>query len=210
MHLLFREAHSLDEIDTAVDLGQSPADMVFLSFADTDLAAATAACRAQGGTLPTLRLANIGKLRHPLSVDVYVEEVIAKARIVVARLLGGLEYWRYGIEEIARICADSEILLALIPGDGRPDPAAGRTVDRRAGGPSTPRSLLCRRRTAQCRPGPGADGASRRSGAGAAGPTSARSRPSANMSWPQARSRIRLWRSSCSTGPIFWPAISRH
>ena len=122
MHLLFREAHSLDEIDTAVDLGQSPADMVFLSFADTDLAAATVACRAQGGTLPTLRLANIGKLRHPLSVDVYIEEVIAKARIVVARLLGGLEYWRYGIEEIARICADSGILLALVPGDGRPDP----------------------------------------------------------------------------------------
>ena len=122
MHLLFREAHSLDEIDTAVDLGQSPADMVFLSFADTDLAAATVACRAQGGTLPTLRLANIGKLRHPLSVDVYIEEVIAKARIVVARLLGGLEYWRYGIEEVARICADSRILLALVPGDGRPDP----------------------------------------------------------------------------------------
>ena len=122
MHLLFREAHSLDEIDAAVDLGQSPADMVFLSFADTDLAAATVACRERVEELPTLRLANIGRLRHPLSVDVYVEEVVAKSRIVVARLLGGFEYWRYGIEEIARVCADSGILLALVPGDGRPDP----------------------------------------------------------------------------------------
>ena len=121
MHLLFREAHSLDEIDAAVDLGQSPADMVFLSFADTDLAAATVACRERGEALPMLRLANIGKLRHPLSVDVYVDEVIARSRIVVARLLGGLEYWRYGIEEIARVCADSGIRLALVPGDGRPD-----------------------------------------------------------------------------------------
>ena len=121
MHLLFRETHSLDEIDTAVDLGQSPADMVFLSFADTDLAAATVACREHGDDLPSLRLANIGRLRHPLSVDVYVEEVIAKSRIVAARLLGGLEYWHYGIEEIARVCADSDILLALMPGDGRPD-----------------------------------------------------------------------------------------
>ena len=122
MHLLFREAHSLDEIDAAVDLGQSPADMVFLSFADTDLAAATVACQERGEDLPTLRLANIGRLRHPLSVDVYVDEVIARSRIVVARLLGGFEYWRYGIEEIARVCAESDIPLALVPGDGRPDP----------------------------------------------------------------------------------------
>ncbi len=122
MHLLFREAHSLDEIDAAIDLGQSPADMVFLSFADTDLAAATVACQERGEELPTLRLANIGRLRHPLSVDVYVDEVIARSRIVVARLLGGFEYWRYGIEEIARVCAESDIPLALVPGDGRPDP----------------------------------------------------------------------------------------
>ena len=121
MHLLFREAHSLDEIDAAVDLGQSPADMVFLSFADTDLAAATVACQERGEELPTLRLANIGRLRHPLSVDVYVDEVIAGSRIVVARLLGGFEYWRYGIEEIARVCAESDIRLALVPGDGRRD-----------------------------------------------------------------------------------------
>ena len=121
MHLLFREAHSLDEIDSAVDLGQSPADMVFLSFADTDLAAATVACRENGEDLPTLRLANIGRLRHPLSVDVYVDEVVARSRIVVARLLGGFEYWRYGIEEIARVCAESDIRLALVPGDGRSD-----------------------------------------------------------------------------------------
>ena len=122
MHLLFRETHSLDEIDAAVDLGQSPADMVFLSFADTDLAAAAAACRERDAVLPSLRLANIGRLRHPLSVDVYVEEVIARSRIVVARLLGGLDYWRYGIEEVARVCAESGVLLALLPGDGRADP----------------------------------------------------------------------------------------
>jgi len=121
MHLLFREAHSLDELDAAVDLGQSPADMVFLSFADTDLAAAAAAYRDGCADLPTLRLANIGKLKHPLSVDVYVEDVISRARIVVARLLGGLEYWRYGIEEVVRACAGSGIPLALVSGDGRRD-----------------------------------------------------------------------------------------
>jgi len=122
MHLLFRETHSLDEADVAVDLGQSPADMVFLSFADTDLAAASVAYGAAGDALPSLRLANIGKLRHPLSVDVYLDDVVSKARVVVARLLGGLEYWQYGIEELARVCRERSIELVLIPGDGRPDP----------------------------------------------------------------------------------------
>ena len=122
MHLLFRDSHSLDETDVAVDLGQSPADMVFLSFADTDLAAASVAYKGDEAGLPSLRLANIGKLRHPLSVDVYVDDVISKAKVVVARLLGGLEYWQYGIEELVRVCAERDIRLALIPGDGRADP----------------------------------------------------------------------------------------
>ncbi len=122
MHLLFRESHSLDENDAAVDLGQSPADMVFLSFADTDLAAAAAGWRQHQDSLPTMRLANIGKLRHPLSVDVYMDDVISKARIVVARLLGGLEYWQYGVEELTRVCQERDVVLALLPGDERPDP----------------------------------------------------------------------------------------
>ena len=122
MHLLFRETHSLDESDAAVDLGQSPADMVFLSFADTDLAAAAVGWRKHQDDLPSLRLANIGKLRHPLSVDVYIDDVISKARIVVARLLGGLEYWQYGVEELSRVCQERGIVLALLPGDDRPDP----------------------------------------------------------------------------------------
>ena len=122
MHLVVRESHSLDTIDTAADLGQTPADMVFLSFADTDLGAAAVAWQAGRDRLPTLRLANLGKLRHPMSADLYIDDVVSKARVVVARLLGGLEYWRYGAEELARVARDNGIALALLPGDGRDDP----------------------------------------------------------------------------------------
>ena len=58
-----------------------------------------------------------------MSVDLYVEQVIAHARCVVVRLLGGLEYWRYGAEEFAALCRRAGIALALLPGDGRDDPA---------------------------------------------------------------------------------------
>jgi cobaltochelatase CobN len=88
----------LDEAEAAVDLGQSRADLVFLSFSDSDLGALAATWSAQGEAAPSLRLANLSRLRHPMSVDLYVEQVIAGARCVVIRLLGGLDYWRYGAE----------------------------------------------------------------------------------------------------------------
>ena len=72
---------------------------------------------------PSLRLAPLGRLRHPLSVDLYLEQTIAHARCVVLRLLGGVDYWRYGAEELAALCRARAIPLAVLPGDGRDDPA---------------------------------------------------------------------------------------
>ena len=71
---------------------------------------------------PTLRLASLAQLRHPMSVDLYVEKTIAGSRCVVLRLLGGLEYWRYGAEEIFSVCRANGIPLAVVPGDVRDDP----------------------------------------------------------------------------------------
>ena len=39
MHLLATELATLEETDVAVDLGQSPAELVVLSFSDSDLSA---------------------------------------------------------------------------------------------------------------------------------------------------------------------------
>lgn len=126
MHLLLTETHSLDATEEAVDLGQSPADLVFLSFTDTDLAALSAAherlCRAQGSAAPSLRIASLQKLKHPASVDLYVEQVAAHAKVIVVRLLGGLDYWRYGAEQLGRLAREKQLALAILPGDGRDDP----------------------------------------------------------------------------------------
>jgi cobaltochelatase CobN len=82
LHLLVRETRSLDEEQGAVDLRQTPADLVFLSFTDADLGAVAMAWQGMDGA-PSLRLANLARLRHPMSVDLYVEQVIAHARCVV-------------------------------------------------------------------------------------------------------------------------------
>ena len=103
MHLLATNVAKLDEAEAAIDLEQSPAEIVVLSFADSDLSALAAAWKSDAGILPTLRLASLKKLKHPMSVDLYVGRVVAHARMVIVRCLGGFEYWRYGLEIIASI-----------------------------------------------------------------------------------------------------------
>jgi cobaltochelatase CobN len=122
MHLLATHVAKLDEADAAIDLEQSPADVVVLSFADSDLSALAAAWQLDAGVLPALRLASLKKLKHPMSVDLYVEGVVAHARAVIVRCLGGFDYWRYGLEIIASIARKNGILFAALPGDDRPDP----------------------------------------------------------------------------------------
>ena len=119
MHLLVREERGLHDDAAAVELPHDPAEIVLLSFSDSDLN--TAASVWANGT--SLRLVRLAQLQHPLSVDLYVERVIQHARCVVLRLLGGMEYWRYGAEEIAATCRARGIRLAILPGCEREDPA---------------------------------------------------------------------------------------
>ncbi len=121
MHLLATHSAKLDETDAAIDLEQSPAEVVVLSFADSDLSALAAAWQADAEILPSLRLASLKKLKHPMSVDLYVEATIAHARAVIVRCLGGFDYWRYGLESIAAIARQRGIVFAALPGDDRPD-----------------------------------------------------------------------------------------
>ncbi len=146
MHVLATELATLEEADVAVDLGQSPAEIVVLSFSDSDLSALAAAWQQDADVLPTLRLASLKRLKHPMSVDLYVETVVARAKIVIVRCLGGLDYWRYGFEHIADAARDNGVLFAALPGRRPRRSPAGRGVNpgRRAAGP--PRSLLPRGR----------------------------------------------------------------
>ena len=44
------------------------------------------------------------------------------AKVVVVRLLGGLDWWRYGVERLSSLARDRGIALALLPGEDRDDP----------------------------------------------------------------------------------------
>ncbi len=124
MHLLATMPGTIADGSRAVDLAQTPGDIVVLSSADTELsllAAAQRRWRAQDVTAPRLRLAPILRLGHNFSVDIYMATVAA-ARLVVARILGGSGYWPYGVERLVETCREHGIPLALLPGDDKPDP----------------------------------------------------------------------------------------
>src|SRR5437588_10024561 len=122
MHLLATTAITLDETVEPVDLGQTPGDMVVLSFADSDLAGLAAAWALERDALPSLRLASLRDLRHPMSVDIWIDRVGAHAKVIVVRLLGGLDWWRYGVERLSALACERGIALAVLPGEDRDDP----------------------------------------------------------------------------------------
>ncbi|MEK0085398.1 cobaltochelatase subunit CobN [Benzoatithermus flavus] len=126
MHLLSAQVAATADVETAVDLEQSPGEIVVLSAADTELACLAAAHARLGEAAPSVRLASILRLTHPLSVDLHVERVVSRARLVIVRLLGGRGYWAYGIEQVATTCREHGILLACLPGDDKPDPELAR------------------------------------------------------------------------------------
>ncbi|NQV57588.1 MAG: cobaltochelatase subunit CobN [Rhodospirillales bacterium] len=125
MHLLVIQPGQISDGTEAVDLGQSPGEIVVLSAASSDLSLLAEAHKNLADDFPTLRLANLMQLGHNLSVDTYLENTLAHAKLVVVRLLGGIGYWPYGAEELLALCRDKGIKLAIVPGDDHPDPELG-------------------------------------------------------------------------------------
>lgn len=93
--------------------------MLVLSFTDSDLSALAAAWQAAGGALPSMRLAALRDLRHPMSVDLWIDRVARHAKVILVRVLGGYDWWRYGAEQLGAAARSHGIKLALLPGECR-------------------------------------------------------------------------------------------
>ncbi|MFY9695910.1 MAG: cobaltochelatase subunit CobN [Xanthobacteraceae bacterium] len=156
MHLLTTSSTGLDELVEAVDLGQPPGDIAILSFADSDLAGLAAAWESERANLPSVRLAHLRDLRHPMSIDLWIDRVGVHAKVILVRLLGGLDWWKYGIDRLAALARERGIALAVLPGEDRddtrleaastlpPDELAALLRYFREGGPANMRALLGR------------------------------------------------------------------
>lgn len=121
MHLLRTQPGGFVSDDNIADLGQTPAELVILCSGDSSLALLAEAAQQLPDDYPSLRLANPMQVQNHASVDLYVDEVLRHAKVILISLHGGIGYWRYGIQRLVEL-AEQGVQLILVPGDDRPDP----------------------------------------------------------------------------------------
>ncbi|KQS79304.1 hypothetical protein ASG25_12195 [Rhizobium sp. Leaf384] len=122
MHLLLAQKGTISDGDEAIDLGQTPGEILFLSAADTELSSVAAACKAVASGR-TVRAASLLSLKHPMSVDTYVERTARHAKLIVVRALGGASYFQYVLEALHASAVTHRAMIAVLPGYDKPDPA---------------------------------------------------------------------------------------
>ncbi|WP_296105818.1 cobaltochelatase subunit CobN [uncultured Agrobacterium sp.] len=115
MHILATTSSSLDDLIEPVDLNQPQADVVVLSFSSSDLAGLQRAWPEGSGV--SLSVANLSELRHPMSVDLWIEKTAEHAKLILIRILGGADRWRYGVDQLAMMARRRGIKLVLLPGE---------------------------------------------------------------------------------------------
>lgn len=121
MHLLRTQPGGFVSDDNIADLGQTPAELVILCSGDSSLALLAEAAQQLPADFPSLRLANPMQVQNHASVDLYVDQVLRHAKVILISLHGGIAYWRYGVEQLVAL-SQRGVQLILVPGDDRPDP----------------------------------------------------------------------------------------
>ena len=87
MHVVFRESHGLEDTDTPYDPGQTPADLVVLSFSDSDLGAFAAGWHRGGGKEGKLP-SETHSVKYALeygdsAVEVHTDAIVPGQRVLV-------------------------------------------------------------------------------------------------------------------------------
>jgi cobaltochelatase CobN len=110
------------QAEGVIFIEQSPAPIVFLTAADTDIQTLAASTSQLPVGFPGLRVVNLLQLQQQLTIDTYAENVLSSAQIIILRILGGRAYWSYGLEVVQDIVQQTGAALVVLPGDDRPDP----------------------------------------------------------------------------------------
>ncbi|OUR99121.1 cobaltochelatase subunit CobN [Gammaproteobacteria bacterium 42_54_T18] len=130
MHLLAAKPGGFCDEEGIIDLQQTPADVIILSAQDTliNILANTAKHYFETVSIAsaqpefTLRLANILHLTKPAAFDLYFESVLKHAKLIIVSLLGGENYWPYGIEQLRLLAEQKQCDIVFVPGDDAADP----------------------------------------------------------------------------------------
>jgi cobaltochelatase CobN len=98
------------------------AGFLFLTHADTDLLALRAALARLPEGFPPVRAYNLLNLKTDADVDAFLDAHLPAAEVVIVRVHGGRESFRYGFERLVQETADAGAWLLCLPGTDALDP----------------------------------------------------------------------------------------
>ena len=128
MHWTAAEPGQLDAERALTLIEQTPGEIVFLSAADTELYAVASIWKEQFGS--RLRVASAFPLRQPVAADHYIDRVISKAKLVVARLLGGNAYFAHFLQGLSDLREEgSQLKLLILSGSDLDEPELAALSD---------------------------------------------------------------------------------
>ncbi|MGI8499811.1 MAG: cobaltochelatase subunit CobN, partial [Hassallia sp.] len=117
MHRINATSVGLNNSEGVVFFEQTPAPLVFITAADTDIQTLAAAFPKLPSTFPALRVTNLLQLQNQINIDTYAEQILEFAQVIILRLLGGRSYWSYGLEVVQEIAERNGTTLIVMPGD---------------------------------------------------------------------------------------------
>lgn len=109
------------QTEGVVFIEQTPAPIVLITAADTDIQTLAASLPQLPVGFAALRVVNLLQLQQQLTIDTYAQDVLASAQVIILRLLGGRSYWSYGLEVVRETVQATGAVLIVLPGDERPD-----------------------------------------------------------------------------------------
>ena len=121
MHLLAAQPGGFSDEEGIIDLQQTPGEIVILSSQDTSLGLLADAVDELEQDYPEIRLGNLVNLSKPAAYDLYEHKVLQHCQLIVVSLLGGISYWKYGVEQLIVLARNKNIKLVIVPGDDQAD-----------------------------------------------------------------------------------------
>ncbi len=93
-----------------------------LTQADTDLLAFQRVAGQLPSDFPPLHVVNPSHLRNDADLDIFLDDVLPRADVIIVRLLGGRASFRHGLDRIVAWAQEQNVWLICLPGTDALDP----------------------------------------------------------------------------------------
>ena len=115
MHRVATQSGDLDLERKLEAVRQTPAEILFVSTADTELSALARVWGPKFGG--RLRLMSAGALQHPAAAEYYADHVLMHSKLAIFRLHGGRGYFPHLLDEIQHIKSHgAQVRVLVLPG----------------------------------------------------------------------------------------------